>query len=73
MEIKEILKITRKRKHLTQQEIAKKLNITRAAYTLYETGKNLPPTQIILNLADIYGVTTDFLLGRYKDEIYFKE
>ena len=73
MEIKEILKKERKKRKMTQEQIAKQLNITREAYTQYERGKNLPTTQSVILLADLYGVTTDYLLGRYKDEIYNKK
>jgi transcriptional regulator with XRE-family HTH domain len=70
MEIKEILKLERKKRNLTQKEIAGKLNIERAAYATYETGKNTPTTENIIKLAKIYNVTTDYLLGLYTDEMY---
>ena len=65
MEIKEILKLERKKRGLKQIDIAKILNIGRVAYTLYETGKNIPTTDNILKLANLYNVSTDYLLGRY--------
>lgn len=65
MEIKDILIEERKKRGLTQAEVAKILNIGRVAYTLYETGKNVPTTDNILKLADLYKVSTDYLLGRY--------
>lgn len=65
MEIKEILKEERKKRGLTQQQVAEHLNITRASYTLYETGKNTPTTDSIIKLANLYKVSTDYLLGRY--------
>lgn len=70
MEIKEILKLQRKKNNLTQEKLAEKLNISRGAYAKYETGENIPTTIIVLKLATIYGVTTDYLLGRYKEEEY---
>lgn len=65
MKVKDILKKQRKDKGLTQEELAKLLNISRGAYAQYETGKNIPPTETILKLADIYKCSTDYLLGRY--------
>lgn len=65
MNINEILKNERKKHKLTQQDIANHLNITREAYTLYETGKNIPTTENILKLANLYNCSTDYLLGRY--------
>lgn len=65
-EIKDILKKLRKENKYTQQQIADKLCISRAAYSLYETGTNTPTIENILKLAEIYKVSTDYLLGRYK-------
>lgn len=67
MEIKEVLKKLRKEKGITQEEISKILNISRGAYAKYETGANLPPAPNIKKLADFYGVSADYLLGRYKE------
>lgn len=64
-EIKDILKLERKTRNLTQKDIAVKLNLTREAYTMYETGRSIPPTEVIIKLADMYNVSTDYLLGRY--------
>lgn len=65
MEIKDILKEERKKRGLTQQQVAEHLNIARGSYALYETGKNTPTTDSIIKLADLYKVSTDYLLGRY--------
>jgi transcriptional regulator with XRE-family HTH domain len=64
MEMKEILKEERKKRKLTQEDIAKILNISRASYTLYETGKNTPTLENIKILADYYNVPIDYLVGR---------
>lgn len=37
----------------------------RGSYAKYETGTNTPTVENILKLADLYGVSTDYLLGRY--------
>lgn len=65
MEIKDILTTERKKRNLTQAQIAEILNIGRVAYTLYETGKNIPTTESIIKLAELYNCSTDYLLGRY--------
>lgn len=67
MQCKDILKKERLKKNLTQQEIAKYLNIKREAYTLYETGKNTITTENVLKLADYYKVSVDYLLARYEE------
>ena len=64
MEIKDILREEREKRNLKQDEVANYLNIGRVAYTLYETGKNTPTTESICKLADLYNVSTDYLLGR---------
>lgn len=51
-------------RHLTQQEVADRLQIHRTTYTKYETGCVAPDQQGLLRLADIFDVTVDLLLGR---------
>lgn len=47
----------------TQDDVAKMLNMARASYAQYETGKNMPTTENIIKLAEIYRLSTDYLLG----------
>lgn len=49
---------------LTQQEVADKLNIHRTTYTKYETGVVTPDQQGLVELAEMFDVTVDYLLGR---------
>ncbi|MFD1316997.1 helix-turn-helix transcriptional regulator [Loigolactobacillus coryniformis] len=58
------LKDLRSKKHVTQQEIADFLGISRPAYTAYESGKRQPDYDILKKLATYFNVTTDFLLGQ---------
>lgn len=37
-------------------------------YQNYETGRRVPTAEILIKLADFYGVTTDYLLGRETGE-----
>lgn len=66
MELKEILKEERKKHEMTQQQVADFLNMARGAYAQYETGKNIPPVNVLSRLADLYKCSVDYLLGRYK-------
>jgi len=59
-----ILKEERKKRNLTQKQIAEVLNLSREAYTLYETGKNTPTTDSLIRLSDFYNLSIDYLLGR---------
>lgn len=59
------IKALRKENRYTQQEVAKILNISVAALSRYETGKFEPKsTEIIVDLAKLYDVSTDYLLGK---------
>ncbi|WP_312071173.1 helix-turn-helix transcriptional regulator [Anaerotignum propionicum] len=65
MKINEILREERKKRNMTQKQVAEYLHMAQASYALYETGKNIPTTESIIKLADLYKVSTDYLLGRY--------
>ena len=43
----------------TQTQIGDKLNISRQAYSNYETGKRIPDLDILIRIADIYHVTLE--------------
>lgn len=60
MNIKDI----RIRKNLTQAQVAAALGVSSVVYSRYETGSRQPSIEIIIQLADIFGVTVDYLLGR---------
>lgn len=59
------LKEERMKTGLTQKQVAEQLNITRAAYTQYETDKCSPSLDILIKLADLYKCSIDYLVGRY--------
>ncbi|HJB13748.1 MAG TPA: helix-turn-helix domain-containing protein [Candidatus Oscillibacter excrementigallinarum] len=58
------LRELRKEKKLKQRELAALLGITEVHYRRVEAGKINIPTLTLCALADYYGVTTDYLLGR---------
>lgn len=58
------LKEIRKNEKLTQSDIAKKLNIPLMTYNNYENEKTEPTIDTLCKLADYYGVTLDYLVGR---------
>lgn len=60
MNIKDI----RLRKGLTQSDVAAALGVSSVVYSRYETGKRQPSIDMLIQMADIFGVTVDFLLGR---------
>lgn len=58
------LKKARKNSQYTQPQVAQKLGITTVAYQNYEYGKREPSNELLCKISDLFGVTTDYLLGR---------
>lgn len=54
----------RKKKNVTQDELAAELGVTAAAVSKWENGYTLPDILMLCALADYFAVTTDELLGR---------
>ena len=48
---------------MTQTQVAKYLAMSQTGYSKYETGENDLPTQVLIRLAALYRVSTDYLLG----------
>lgn len=57
------IRFLRERMQLTQTELSKKLGITRSSVNAWEMGISIPSTQYIVELADIFSVSTDYLLN----------
>lgn len=57
------IKRLREASHLTQTELAKKLNITRSSVNAWEMGISVPSTTYLIELALLFHVSTDFFLG----------
>ena len=58
------LKELRKEKKQKQQEMADYLGESIRAYQYYESATHYPDVSGLIQLADYFGVTTDYLLGR---------
>lgn len=58
------LKDLREDKDLKQQDIAEMLGIQQTVYSRYERGFQNIPLEFLLELADFYGTSTDYILGR---------
>ena len=63
MKFNENLKYLRKEAKLTQEQLAEKLNVSRQAVTKWESGQSLPDIQNLKEMADMFGVTMDALVG----------
>ena len=64
--MKEILKYLRQINSLTQDEIAKKINISRQWYIKFEKGLVQPSSEIVKKLSGFYQVSEDFI---YKNKV----
>lgn len=62
-EIDAKIKQLRLQRHLSQTDLAKKLGVSKSVISAYENGIHLPPYDVLLQIARIFGVSTDYLLG----------
>jgi len=60
----DVLKEVRKAAKKTQIQVANMLGVTQAAYAMYENGSRSPTNDMLIKLADYFGVSVDYLLGR---------
>ncbi|MGD7021747.1 helix-turn-helix domain-containing protein [Rossellomorea vietnamensis] len=63
------LRMAREKKGWSQTEVCKKLKISNSTLSGYERDYRKPDTDMILTFANLYEVSTDYLLGNYIKEI----
>lgn len=49
---------------MSQDALAKAMNVSRSTVAMWETDGSIPDIMTVIKLADFFGVTTDYLLGR---------
>ena len=59
----EILRNLRKKEHLTQDELANKLKISKSAISMYENGNRTPDFETLEAIADFFNVNLSYLIG----------
>ena len=64
MSFHEQLKELRKMHHFTQKQMATLLSITERAYRNYELGRNEPSISDLVQMADVFNVSLDYLVDR---------
>lgn len=64
----ERLKKEREKRNWSQTDLAEKLHVSRQSVSKWETGKNYPSIEVIIDLSDVFGTTIDELL-RSDDEL----
>lgn len=57
------LKLLRVRNEYTQAQLSKKLGLTKSVVSAYENGIRLPSYDVLIEIANIFNVSTDYLLG----------
>lgn len=69
MEFKDRLKEARSRKKLSQNDLAKIVEVHVTNISRYERGENRPTTEVLSRLAAALDITTDFLMNGSTDEV----
>ena len=57
------LKPLRLKKNMTQAQLARQLGVTKSVISAYETGLRSPSYDVLVCIAKIFNVSTDYLLG----------
>lgn len=58
------LKALRQSMNLPQEQLARLLNVDRSTISSYESSMRQPSLDTLSRIADVFGVSTDYLLGR---------
>lgn len=58
------IKQLRKDKHMTQAQVAARIGVTASMVSAYETDIRQPSYEVMVKIADLFGVTVDYLLCR---------
>lgn len=60
-----LLKTLRKKKQITQKDLANALHISQTSVSKYERGESEPDLEMVIKMADFFGVTIDeFVRGK---------
>ena len=65
------LKELREQKGIMQKDLAKHFGVAKSTYSYWESGKTEPDTKIISAIAEYFGVSIDFLLGKSTSANFF--
>lgn len=68
MDIYERIKLMRKQRGMSQEELADRVGVSRQAVSKWESGLNIPDPDKIILLSSVLGVTTDYLLLGKEEE-----
>lgn len=57
------IKFLREQLHMTQEELATELNLSKGIISLYENEVRKPSIEVLLNLSELFKCSTDYILG----------
>ena len=69
IELGDRLRKLRMENHLRQDQVARLVGVERSSLSLWEGNLRQPSYTTLVRLANLYGVTTDYLLGRVDDRL----
>lgn len=69
MKIGDRMKKLREEKGLMQQDVCNALDIEQSTLANYENNRRVPKTDILIEIANYYGVSLDYLVGRTDDRL----
>lgn len=58
------LKELREEQRLLQSQLASRLGVCKSAVSGWEVGRNQPNYDMLIQIAELFGVTSDYLIGR---------
>lgn len=56
------LRLLRESRHLTQQQVANRVGVSKTMISAYETAIKTPSIDVLIRLSRLYGVTVDYLV-----------
>ena len=59
----ERIRAARNEKHLTQQELADKVDLVKGSISAYEKSLKYPSVEVLIKLCNYFNVSSDYLLG----------
>lgn len=62
------LKTLRIQNNYTQEQLAKRLSLTKSVISAYETGLRMPSYETLIAISRVFKVTTDYLLGLERNQ-----
>lgn len=69
----ERLKKLRQQRGVNQTDLSKFLHYGSSAIANYENGRNEPSYDVLINIADYFGVSTDYLLGKDNQPVSYQK